>query len=361
MWYTSIVRLRERLQLTDEEARAIQAVADRYPMRVPDYYLDLIDPADPADPIRKMCIPAPIEEDEGGSFDTSGEQSNTRVPGLQHKYRQTAMVLTTNRCAMYCRHCFRKRLVGTAEEEIAKNFQRITGYIQDHPEITNVLLSGGDSFMLGNDTIEKYLEALVGIGHLRYIRFGTRVPVSWPRRVDRELCMILAHYGQWKPIYIVTQFNHPREITPQSRGAVDALRAAGCVVRNQTVLLRGVNDDPAVLAELLEGLAGIGVIPYYIFQCRPVTGVKHSFQVPMAEGLRITEEAKRSLSGMGKSARYCLSHPMGKLEILHALPGGELLLRFHEAKDPQHCGRVFSHAPTPDGCWFPEELTLPEI
>lgn len=359
MWYTSIEQLRTVLSMTDAQAAELRAVTARFPMRIPDYYLGLADPADPRDPIRRMCVPDPAEAEEGGSFDTSGEQSNTPIPGLQHKYRQTAVVLVTNRCAIYCRHCFRKRLVGTAEEEIAKNAPKITEYIRSHPEINNVLLSGGDSFMLGNDAIEKYLEILAGIDHLQYIRFGTRVPVTWPRRVDRELCMILSHYGQWKPIYVVTQFNHPREITPQSWGAVDALRAAGCIVRNQTVLLRGVNDDPAVLAELLARLSGIGVIPYYIFQCRPVTGVKNRFQVPMAEGIRIVENAKRSLSGMDKSARYCLSHPMGKLEILHRMDCGDFLLRFHEARDSANCGLVFSHAPTPDGCWFPEKLTLP--
>ena len=171
--------------------------------------------------------------------------------------------------------------------------------------------------------------------------------------------MIFADYGKKKPVYIVTQFNHPREITPQSRAAVDALRYAGCIVRNQTVLLRGVNDRPEILSELFSRLSGIGVIPYYIFQCRPVIGVKNHFQVPMAEGLRIVEDAKRSLSGMDKSARYCLSHPSGKLEILHRLENGKFLLRFHEAKDSANCGLTFAHASTPDGCWFPETLTLP--
>ena len=132
MWITTAAQLAEKLPMTAEELAAVQAVADRYPMCITPYYLGLIDPNDPDDPIRKMAVPAPIEEEEGGSFDTSGEQSNTRVPGLQHKYLQTAMVLTTNRCAMYCRHCFRKRLVGLTDEEIAANFERVTG-VQIHP------------------------------------------------------------------------------------------------------------------------------------------------------------------------------------------------------------------------------------
>ena len=251
MWITTAAQLAEKLPMTAEELAAVQAVADRYPMCITPYYLGLIDPNDPDDPIRKMAVPAPIEEEEGGSFDTSGEQSNTRVPGLQHKYLQTAMVLTTNRCAMYCRHCFRKRLVGLTDEEIAANFGRVTGYIREHREITNVLLSGGDSFLNSDETIARYLDALTPIDHLRYIRFGTRTPVTWPERIDGALCETLARYTSKKTVFVVTQFNHPREITPEAAAAVAALRRAGCIVRNQTVLLRGVNDDPAVLGELL--------------------------------------------------------------------------------------------------------------
>lgn len=307
MWITTAAQLAEKLPMTAEELAAVQAVADRYPMCITPYYLGLIDPNDPDDPIRKMAVPAPIEEEEGGSFDTSGEQSNTRVPGLQHKYLQTAMVLTTNRCAMYCRHCFRKRLVGLTDEEIAANFERVTGYIREHEEITNVLLSGGDSFLNSNETIARYLDALTPIGHLNYIRFGTRTPVTWPERIDEALCETLARYTARKTIFVVTQFNHPREITPESAAAVAALRRAGCIVRNQTVLLRGVNDDPAVLGELLASLTAIGCLPYYIFQCRPVTGVKNMFQVPMERGIEIVENAKRLISGMDKAVKYCLS------------------------------------------------------
>ena len=244
MWITTAAQLAEKLPMTAEELAAVQAVADRYPMCITPYYLGLIDPNDPDDPIRKMAVPAPIEEEEGGSFDTSGEQSNTRVPGLQHKYLQTAMVLTTNRCAMYCRHCFRKRLVGLTDEEIAANFERVTGYIREHEEITNVLLSGGDSFLNSNETIARYLDALTPIGHLNYIRFGTRTPVTWPERIDEALCETLTRYTARKTIFVVTQFNHPREITPESAAAVAALFAG---------LIDAARD---FLADALGGFAG---------------------------------------------------------------------------------------------------------
>lgn len=358
MFYTRADQIAAALGLTEAETESIGRIAERYPMRIPDYYLRLIDPADPRDPIRKMAVPAPFEEDEGGSFDTSGEQYNTKIPGLQHKYAQTAMVLTTNRCAMYCRHCFRKRLVGTTDAEVAKNFDRIIGYIREHGEITNVLLSGGDAFLNSDAVLERYLAALTEIGHLQYIRFGTRTPVTYPQRIDGALLELLARYGQKKQIYVVTQFNHPRELTDEARRAVTSLRAAGAVVRNQTVLLRGVNDDPAVLGTLLRDLAAAGCIPYYIFQCRPVTGVKIGFQVPLREAAGIVEGAKAQVSGMAKAVKFCLSHPLGKLEILGSGGEGRMLFKFHEAKDAQNCGRLFALPVSDADCWLPDEPEL---
>ena len=356
-WYKEAAQVAEYLRLTEKETAEMQAVAEKYPMMLPEYYLQLIDRSDPADPIRKMSIPAPFEEDEGGSFDTSGEQTNTKIPGLQHKYAQTAMVLTTNRCAMNCRHCFRKRLVGLSDEEIARHFDEILDYIREHTEIRNVLLSGGDSFLHSNEVIERYLAALCEIPHLRYIRFGSRVPVSWPERVNAGLLDVLQRYTHRKQIFVVSQFNHPRELTTEAVAAVHALRDTGAILRNQTVLLRGVNDDPLVLSELLEGLVSIGCIPYYVFQCRPVTGVKSGFQVTLDRGLQIVEEAKSHLSGLAKGFKYCMSHPAGKLEILGRLPGGDMIFKYHEAKYPENCGRLFTHAPDESGCWLPEVLS----
>ena len=195
----------------------------------------LIDPNDPDDPIRKMAVPAPIEEEEGGSFDTSGEQSNTRVPGLQHKYLQTAMVLTTNRCAMYCRHCFRKRLVGLTDEEIAANFERVTGYIREHEEITNVLLSGGDSFLNSNETIARYLDALTPIGHhleLHPLSAHAR-PSPGRNGSTRRSAKCSRAIRRRKTIFVVTQFNHPREITlnPPPQSPRCAVPGASCATR----------------------------------------------------------------------------------------------------------------------------------
>ncbi len=354
MFYRRVSQIAEILHLPKEEADRLEQIADRYPMLIPSYYLDLINPEDPEDPIRRMAVPSLVEAEKDGSIDTSGEQTNTVLPGLQHKYTQTALILSTSKCAMYCRHCFRKRLVGSSDDEIAENLTAIIRYIQNHEEISNVLISGGDAFLNSNSRIDRYLEALTPIEHLDFIRFGTRTPVSYPQRVngDPALLEILQRHGRKKQIYIVTQFNHPHEITPQSMQAVKALQKAGLIVKNQTVLLRGVNDDPQTLGTLLKKLTRIGCLPYYIFQCRPVKGVKNGFQVPLFEGMEIVEGAKAIQNGHGKHFHYCMSHPTGKIELLGRAANGDMITRYHEARDPSLYGKIFCRKTEPGQCWY---------
>ena len=358
MPYTHAEALSKAMMLDEADINRLNSVLDQYPMLISDYYYSLIDFDDPNDPIFKMAVPSLQEMSREGSFDTSGEASNTLIPGLQHKYRETAMILSTNKCAMYCRHCFRKRLVGLSDDEVAAHLDEIFAYIAAHKEISNVLVSGGDALMNKNAVIERYLKVLTAMEHLDLIRLATRIPVTLPARIteDHDLQSLLKRYGRLKKLYMVTQFNHPREITPQSAAAVRILSEAGCAVRNQTVLLKGVNDDASVLSTLLRNLTAIGCQPYYIFQCRPVTGVKNHFQVPLRAGLEIVESAKAMQNGMGKAFKYCLSHPEGKLEILGCVAGGQMLFRFHEAKDPQNCGKVFSLPVDSGSCWLPETL-----
>ena len=217
------------MNLDDDEMDKLKDIIDKYPMSVPRYYLSLINQDDPEDPIRKLCIPSIRETDMSGSFDTSGEADNTVVVGLQHKYQQTGMLLSTSNCAMYCRHCFRKRLVGQNDDEVNTHFGEIVNYIKEHEEMTNVLISGGDSFLNSNEKIERYLKELTAIDHLVYIRFGTRVPVVFPVRIysDEEFLNILEHYNKIKQIYVITHFNHPNEITEESKKAIRELKNRG--------------------------------------------------------------------------------------------------------------------------------------
>lgn len=342
------------LDLGQEETERICEIAKRYPVRVPPYYLNLIDRNNPKDPIRRICVPGLHELAESGMEDTSGESDNTVVQGMQHKYRQTALILTTNQCSMYCRFCFRKRMVGYSDEETAKIIPEMAKYVESHPEINNVLLSGGDALINANSTIETYLATFSEIKSLDFIRIGTRTPVVLPMRIyeDQQLLGILKKYNGKKQIIIVTHFNHPNEITTMAKKAVKALIKCGCVVRNQTVLLKGVNDEPSVLAALLNRLVGIGVIPYYVFQCRPARGALDEFQIPLIEGSRIVEKAKSMMNGQAKSIHYCLSHVTGKIEILGETPDGQMLFKYHQAKYEKDNSRIFTSTLAKDQCWL---------
>ena len=341
----------------DETARCAEIIK-RYPMMITPYYLSLVDPSDPEDPIGRMCIPSLTEFDPGGSFDTSGEASNTKMEGLQHKYAQTVLLLSTNQCAMYCRHCFRKRMVGLSEDELNRRVDEAVAYVKSHETVTNILITGGDAFMNSNGIIRRYLEELTAIPRLDFIRFGSRIPVTLPERIygDQEFLDMFAHYAQKKALYLVTQFNHPRELTEEAVRAVRAMIERGVQVRNQTVLLRGVNDSGEVLGKLLGRLTRVGIAPYYIFQCRPVTGVKERFQVPIEEGIRIVDAAKARQNGFGKSVRYAMSHPRGKIEIFCQLPNGETVFKFHQSKDDADMARPFTRVLKPTDTWLDGEL-----
>ena len=197
-------QLRTPLHLTDQEVYELKEIADQYPICIPPYYLNLISSDWKHDPIRRLCIPDTMESSLDGHKDTSGEGDNTVVTGMQHKYRQTALVLTTNQCSMYCRHCFRKRMVGSNADEIATHLGEMVDYVLMHPEIDNVLLSGGDALINENERLRQYLEAFSKIDNLHYIRIGTRVPVVLPRRIlwDMELLEILREYNRRKQIII---------------------------------------------------------------------------------------------------------------------------------------------------------------
>ena len=356
---STAAQLAAAIGLTPEKEAEIARITERYPMMITPYYLSLVDKNATDDPIARMCIPSMDEFGEGGSFDTSGESSNTKMDGLQHKYKPTVLLLSTNVCAMYCRHCFRKRLVGLSDDELLEVADEAIAYITSHGEVNNVLVTGGDALMNPNHVIERYLSGLTAIDHLDLVRFGSRLPVTLPERIygDSELLDMFEEYGKRKTLIVVTQFNHPRELTPEAARAVRELMVRGVQVRNQTVLLRGVNDSGEVLGELLSGLTRIGVSPYYIFQCRPVTGVKGRFQVPIAEGIGIVDDAKARQNGIGKSVRYAMSHPRGKIEIIGRLPSnGETVFKFHQAKYPEDMARIFTLPLDGHETWLDDEL-----
>ena len=353
---TTLEELKEYIDLDAAEEKKLQKVIDEHPMSIPRYYLSLIDLTDPDDPIRKMAIPSADELDMEGSYDTSGERENTKLPGLQHKYANTVLLLSANICAMYCRHCFRKRLVGLSNDEIMGRFHESYEYIANHPEVNNVLVSGGDSLILPTHVLGHFLAELSKVEHLDYIRFGSRMAVTFPDRIlkDPELLELFRAYSRKnRRIYLHTQFNHPHEITEQATEAINRVIKAGVVVNNQTVLLRDVNDTPEVLADLQRNLVRIGVNPYYVFQCRPVKRVKNHFQIPLAEGYRIVEKTRGMLDGLSKRFRYAMSHERGKIEILGIL-GQEMFFKHQQARDPKDTSRFFKRKLDESAGWLDE-------
>ncbi len=350
----TLTDLKKYTKLSLSEEKRLKEVIKIHPMNMTKYYMSLINWNDKKDPIRKMMIPSIEELNTIGSYDTSGEAENTKLSGLQHKYQQTALLLSTNRCSSYCRFCFRKRLVGLPSSETLKRFDECVNYINGNKQITNVLISGGDPLVLPTKILEIFLKKLAGIKHLRFIRFGSRVPVAFPKRIygDPRLLKLFKKYSKRnKRLYIVTHFNHPKEITIESIKAIDTLINSNTIISNQTVLMKGVNDNPKVLAELMNRLTSIGVIPYYVFQCRPVSRVKHSFQLPFYKGYKIVEDAKKLLNGHAKRFKFVMSHKTGKVEIV-GMDKKYIYFKYNQAKNPKNLGRFFKRRLNKTGCWL---------
>lgn len=354
---TSTEDLRAYAELSTSELEAVREVVANHPMRITPYYLGLIDWDDPDDPIRKMAIPTTQESLLYGEVDTSGEEENTKLKGLQHKYEATVLLLTTSECAMFCRHCFRKRLVGVSDAEILEDMTQAIEYIRGHESVTNALVTGGDPLLLSTKVLEDMLGQLASIPHLKFIRIGTRTPVVWPSRIskDDKLIRVLRTIASGsKQLYFVTQFNHPREITPESIEAVSVLQDCGIIVNNQTVLLRGVNDDASVMSELQNSLAGMGAIPYYVFQCRPATGVGNIFQVPIREACDIMDKTTATLAGISKRFRFVMSHKTGKIEIL----GREedvVHFKYHQTGNKALSNKMFTRKLDKNAGWLDDE------
>lgn len=298
------------------ESSDLGHVAAKYPFAITPYYASLIRSADISDPIFQMSVPQ-MDELFDPPFlhaDPLEEEADMPVPGLIHRYPDRALVMATTMCAMYCRHCTRKRVAGTREDSIsAEQLAKVTAYLADNPQIKDVIISGGDPFTLSIDVLEGIIAAIRAIPSIEVIRIGTRTPVVMPQRVTPELTAML---GKYHPIWVNTHFNHPTELTPESAEACKRLVNAGIPLGNQTVLLRGVNDDPRIMEELCRGLIRMRVRPYYLFQCDLVRGIEH-FRTPISRGIEIMEYLRGRLSGLAIPS-YVVDAPRGggKIPIL---------------------------------------------
>jgi len=339
-------------QLSAEERAKLKPITNKFVFRVNDYYLNLIDWDDPNDPIRKLVIPNTGELAEYGRWDASDEDTNYVVPGCQHKYGTTALLIVSEVCGAYCRYCFRKRLFRNDVKEAMSDVSAGIDYIRRHKEINNVLLTGGDSLILATPKLRGIIERLREIDHVKVIRLGSKLPVFNPMRIyeDPELLDLIRTYSSpEKRIYVMAHINHPREITEQAKRGFEALHQAGAIVVNQTPVLRGINDDAAVLGELLDKLSWAGVTPYYFFVNRPVAG-NRDFVLPLQRVYELVEEAKARTSGLGKRVRLVMSHTSGKIEIL-AIEGGKAYLKYHQSREGKYGKLMILDCP-PDAEWF---------
>ncbi len=347
-----ITSLRQIPSLSDRYN--LSKVVAKYPLKCTRYYFNLIDLTDTRDPLARIVLPHTDELVEWGCIDPSNERSYTVIEGLQHKYDSTVLLLVSNVCAGLCRYCFRKRLFIEGERpEVLKDMDSALHYIKLHREVTNVILSGGDALMLSTKTLGEWIRRLREIAHVQIIRLGSKVPAYWPQRItsDPELLEIIARYSTpEKKIYVMAHFDHPRELTEEAIKACHLLIQAGAVVVNQTPLIRGVNDDPYVLAELFRKLSFTGVAPYYVFQCRPAIG-NRPYAVPIEEGYQVFEKAKGLCSGLAKRARFTMSHELGKIEIV-ALTDEYIIFKFHRAADNYNTAKVLVFRRNPEAYWL---------
>src|SRR5215208_231266 len=349
----SINKLDQVAGLSEADKLELKPVTEKFAFRTNDYYQSLIDWNDPHDPIRRIVMPDIQELGEFGELDASNELSYTVVKGLEHKYVDTALLLVNNVCGAYCRFCFRKRLFTDGNDEVTNDVTEAVAYIKRHPEINNVLLSGGDPLIMSTGKLSHIIKQLREISHVRIIRIGTKMTAFDPYRIlnDPSLLEMVSQYSlPDRKIFVMAHFNHPRELTEPALKGLQLLQKAGAITVNQSPLIRGVNDKPEVIAELFGRLSYNGVVPYYLFLCRPTMG-NEPYVVRIEKAWQIFEEARRRLAGLAKQAKLCMSHKTGKIEVVGRM-GTKIIFRYHRAPNPLDCGRVMMFESNPMAGWL---------
>ncbi len=271
-------------------------LVERYRFRVTPYYISLIDWSDPNDPIHLQCIPdlCELEEDEAYSVDPFAEMKTAPDASFVHRYPDRVLLIATNSCAMYCRHCTRKNTLDEMQQSGVGQFDQALEYIAENPGVREVLISGGDPLLLDIAKLDKLLARIHAVEHVEVVRIGTRIPAVLPMRVDDELVEMLRGH---KPLWINTQFNHPRELTKEAITACCKLVDVGIPVSNQSVLLKGINDSFDIMRELCAKLQRNLIRPYYVFQCDPIAGISH-FRTDITTGIELDDRLQESLGGL---------------------------------------------------------------
>jgi KamA family protein len=348
-----ITNLDQITEIPAGERKKLKEVTEKFMFRTNEYYQKLINWDDPDDPIRRIVIPNQAELATWGRLDASDEEKYAVIPGLEHKYEFTVLLLVNDFCSAYCRFCFRKRIFMDVNDEVVRDATTGINYIREHPKVNNVLLTGGDPLIMSTDELENIIRPLREIEHVQIIRIGTKVPAYNPHRIlnDPSLIDLFHKYStDEKKIYIMAHFNHPRELTREAIEGMNRLRETGAVTVNQTPLIRGVNDNPNVLAELFNKLSYIGIPPYYLFICRPTLGNK-TYAIPIEEAFEIFEQARMKCSGLAKRSRLVMSHSTGKIEIVGQTKN-RVYFRYHRAANPQEKARFMIFKRNPNAYWY---------
>jgi lysine 2,3-aminomutase len=297
------------IRLTPEEKEGIERAGQKLTMSIPPYFASLMDPDDPSCPIRLQSVPLRHEFDiiSEERVDPCGEESTSPVHGVVHRYPDRILFLVNEMCAMYCRYCTRSRMVGDGKRTLnPATYEAAFDYIRQHKEVRDVLISGGDPLTLGDSLLEHIISQLKAIPHVEFVRIGSRVPVTLPQRITPNFVRMLKRYN---PIWMSIHFNHAKEITPPVRWACNLLADHGIPLGSQTVLLKGINDDPATMKKLMHELLKIRVRPYYIYQCDPVVGSGH-FRTSVETGMRIIEHLRGHTTGYAVPT-YVIDAPGG--------------------------------------------------
>lgn len=306
---TNEEELAEFLKLTEEEKADIHQCLTKFRMAITPYYASLIRSEDKNDPVRRQCVPA-IEETEfceNDLADPLNELGDSPVPHIVHRYPDRVLFIVTYKCSMYCRHCTRRRVVGEEDQLICdKDLKVALDYIREHTEIRDVLISGGDPLVMSTERLERIISGIREIPHVDIVRLGTRVPVVLPMRITEELLTMLKKY---QPIWINTHFNHPNEITQDSERACQMIVDAGIPLGNQSVLLKGINDNTETMKELLLKLVHMRVRPYYLYQCDLSQGISH-FRTKVETGIEIMHNLQGNISGYAVP-KYVIDAPSG--------------------------------------------------
>lgn len=352
-----INRVDQVTNIPDAERAKLRRVAEQYVFRANDYYLELIDWHDPHDPIKQLIIPRIEELNDWGNLDASNESANTKLPGVQHKYPDTVLLLCNEVCGAYCRYCFRKRLFMADNEEVSKDISAGLEYIRQHPEVTNVLLTGGDPLIMSSRRLTEIFRQIREIEHVQIIRIGSKMPAFDPFRIlnDTQLQDALRTYSTpEKRIYLMAHFDHPRELTPAARAGLAKYIECGVICVNQCPLIRGVNDDAETLSEMWRQLSFVGCPPYYLFQGRPTAG-NEPFELPIVAGWRIYQDAVTRGSGLAGRVRFAMSHETGKIEVA-GVDDDNIYFRYHRARNAANRGQFFVCQRDDDAYWL-DQLT----